>query len=733
MRALIEANPPGAIQAASDSFLRQAIAAVCAVEPDPTLWHVYRMLSSGADALPPVRYTGSTGSRADFARNYWHREFPALLSDRGFAAQALNPPRNKIERLISTREIDLLLRHPHRLDLAGVIEPRRGADRQCRQSRRRRGQRQARHATAARASPSPDPSAAAPARAPAPARVAATRRSPQRAHDSVATMLAEGRSAGLEAVFAWQYSAQIADDIVRSGVRSLLQSISIFRMREIEDARSLAGLAMDVYSDRISVDQDDQQRLRFSADDITRLQSTTPSTSGSHTAPPLRIRRPNAALENLHDPELAERHLDAQRARGAHCPAHLSDPLAARPEAAAQDSAPPARRHRTAPAAGGSKPRQETTPEVQLELEELKPMLDRQLHRRPPLRPRPHRDRHRTEPRPAAGAPARPRDRPRRLALQAARHRQLSEFWWPGHSQHAARRLTRLFRAGTSNASAPTARAAPTPGSTSSPRQDTDCCTTSASSPPAPFKPRDVFDYGHALHDLHLNAWVLAYRRHLGPTCSSGRAKPVIRRAPARQAQLRLDDNWTPKDSRPAAHARSSPTPCSRSPTTTPTAAALFLIEYDRTTRIDKNYDKFRRYDAFLAGGGATPTSQTGEPPCVLFVCQDEAHRDNFLDRADRELTGHHWHPGEHRRPARIRRSSPHPLLQRTRRSTSASPMLAGYRPTRPHIPPVRPRAEMRAVRLPGRATGSNASGPQAADQAAGPTRGRPPTAVEAA
>jgi hypothetical protein len=44
VQALVEANPPGAIQAASDSFLRQAISAVCAVETQPTLWHVYRML-----------------------------------------------------------------------------------------------------------------------------------------------------------------------------------------------------------------------------------------------------------------------------------------------------------------------------------------------------------------------------------------------------------------------------------------------------------------------------------------------------------------------------------------------------------------------------------------------------------------------------------------------------------------------------------------------------------------
>jgi hypothetical protein len=145
---------------------------------------------------------------------------------------------------------------------------------------------------------------------------------------SVATMLAEGRSAGLEAVFAWQYSAQIEDQIVRSGVRSLLQSISIFRMRELDDARSLAGLAMDVYTDRITTHQDDQARLRFSADDITRLethhainlwvaQSTPRQAFIAETLP----------WEPLHSPQLAEHHRQAQHDRGGHYPGHLPDPL----------------------------------------------------------------------------------------------------------------------------------------------------------------------------------------------------------------------------------------------------------------------------------------------------------------------------------------------------------------------------------------------------------------------
>jgi pimeloyl-ACP methyl ester carboxylesterase len=129
LHALIEANPPGAIQAASDSFLRQAVAAVCAVERTPTLWHVYRLLESGHSPYRErvtrrlARIPGN-----DFARHYWRREFPALLGDRGFAAGALNPPRNKLERLISTREIDTLLRHPITTELiarAGTPCPQR--------------------------------------------------------------------------------------------------------------------------------------------------------------------------------------------------------------------------------------------------------------------------------------------------------------------------------------------------------------------------------------------------------------------------------------------------------------------------------------------------------------------------------------------------------------------------------------------------------------------------------
>ena len=96
--ALIEANPPGAIQARSDDLLRQAVTVVCAVEQRPTVWDVYRMLSPGDGQLPRAgARPGSTRSPGmDFARYYWRREFPELLRDRSRTLEVLDPPLNKL-------------------------------------------------------------------------------------------------------------------------------------------------------------------------------------------------------------------------------------------------------------------------------------------------------------------------------------------------------------------------------------------------------------------------------------------------------------------------------------------------------------------------------------------------------------------------------------------------------------------------------------------------------------
>jgi hypothetical protein len=85
---------------------------------------------------------------------------------------------------------------------------------------------------------------------------------------SFATLLSEGRSGGLEVTAAFQYTGQIIDERVKSGIKSLLQNVSIFRLREFEDSRAAASLAMEVFSDNIKSETEDQRRLRLDPIDI---------------------------------------------------------------------------------------------------------------------------------------------------------------------------------------------------------------------------------------------------------------------------------------------------------------------------------------------------------------------------------------------------------------------------------------------------------------------------------
>jgi Replication-relaxation len=230
---------------------------------------------------------------------------------------------------------------------------------------------------------------------------------------------------------------------------------------------------------------------------------------------------------------------------------------------------------------------------------------------------------------------------------------QVRELWWPGKSiQAARRRLVKLFRAGYVERFRPY-----------SPRGSYEWTYFLSAAghrllrdlgvvdPASRFKPRDVFDYGRALHDIQLNAWILAYRRLLGTALLDWHGEHQLTPPrTARQARLRLNDDWSveglrnpqPRPVVPDAaleiadHGREEP--------------RRFLLEFDRTSRTDKNYDKFRRYDNYLAWWWRhTELGERAEPPFVLFVCQDDAQRDDFLARADQELTGHRWHPS---RPA---------------------------------------------------------------------------------
>src|SRR5829696_8744776 len=117
----------------------------------------------------------------------------------------------------------------------------------------------------------------------------------------------------------------------------------------------------------------------------------------------------------------------------------------------------------------------------------------------------------------------------------------------------------------------------------------------------ARYQPRALHDYSYVIHDLQLNAWILAYRQLLEDGLIEWRGETAIYPPrEARRAQLVLAHDWTAQalqdqTARPVFPdaALEIKRPDSRPPWT-------LLLEHDRTRRVDKNFDKFRRYDTYL-------------------------------------------------------------------------------------------------------------------------------------
>lgn len=276
--ALRETAGEGSIQARSDELLRASITAVCVVEHTPTLFHVHRMLDPFLSGyrdyvVRELRHH----HEVDFLRDYWQRDFPAMLAANArFVAETVNAPRNKLSRFLAVPSLQLLDTHPVQLDLERIIDRREilvvngskgavGEDNATLFGRLLILQLQKTlHQIQRR-----DRSDRLPVRLII-----------DEAHNfftpSFATMLSEGRSASLEAVAAFQYTQQIDDERVKAGIKSLLQNISITRLREFEDARAFAALAMEVFSDTIRAEPDDQRRLAIDPLDIINMPNHRP-------------------------------------------------------------------------------------------------------------------------------------------------------------------------------------------------------------------------------------------------------------------------------------------------------------------------------------------------------------------------------------------------------------------------------------------------------------------------
>ena len=287
---------------------------------------------------------------------------------------------------------------------------------------------------------------------------------------------------------------------------------------------------------------------------------------------------------------------------------------------------------------------------------------------------------------------------------------QLLELWWEGAAvQVGRRRLAKLFAAGYIDRFRPVARRGSFPWTYRLGREGHRLLQRTGTVTVAErFEPPEIYDYRYVLHHVHLNAWVMAWRRLLGDQLLRWEGELQVDPPPKPLAARRqgggADDPMGLRDPRrrpirPDAvlevAARGSELP------------HTFLIEYDRTRRVDKNFDKFRRYDTFAtAWWRDSPYAGAERPPWIVFVCQNAEQRDRFLHSADQEITGttlgaEHDADGPefpcrrrllfvseasmHAGQAIARRLPDVPLTHRARRSTAPTPTvvrLPGHRVT---------------------------------------------------
>lgn len=226
---------------------------------------------------------------------------------------------------------------------------------------------------------------------------------------------------------------------------------------------------------------------------------------------------------------------------------------------------------------------------------------------------------------------------------------QVSELWWPGRSARAGqRRLRVLFDAGYLERFRPITRRGSFAWTYHLTGEGHRLLQRAAIVPARErFTRRSVYDYGHVLHEIQLNAWVLAYRRAIGEAFQSWEGETNIAPPPhvRSPAGVRLDDDWSPEDFHDERARPVRPDAVLEIERGEGLVSLTVLVEYDRTRRVDKNYDKFRRYDLYLNWWWRETELRDAGPPVVVFVCQDTGQCQRFVTAADHELTGHLWHP----------------------------------------------------------------------------------------
>jgi hypothetical protein len=692
MQALKEAHEPGAILSQSDEFLRNAALAVCAVEPEPTLWQMYELLSPRRVAYREAvvgRLEGIAGM--DAVARYWGTTFPERWMDsRTHMTGQLAAPLNKINRLLTTPSVDVALRHPFALDIARVIREREvlivnGALGEV-------GEQNAVvvlqivlqliHQAMKQQQ-----------RLPESERVRVCLKIDE-AHlvltPSFATMLALHRAAGpLEVTAAWQYSAQVEDRAIRSGLKSLLRSRSMFAMGEVSDAREQAEVAMEVYTDLIRSEREERERMRFGPEDIVRLPTFTAINSWvADGARQTAFLAQTTPMRDLGDGTRRELHLRRQREAGAHWPAVLPAPVQ-KPRAPVRvESELPASGIVEQPERNGGDEREHEQKETEApDLAAVAPAPKKARRERADealgaANPGPgtytavHRGKVTgigwdplIEARRSDAFEFRPRDGEILRALwryELLLVSQIWQEWWSDHAVRAAQTRLKLlrelgwvrrFRLRVSSGSHEAGYALTKAGFQAAQRHH---------GPDGPYigeevewKERQPVDHRTVQHLLQMNAWALVYRRLAGDIAidwqgeHEGRLElptKIVerRRAPITLDDVRLDHYQRVRDLK--ARALGQVWPDATVTLALPESERRFdlLIELDRTDRPNRNFQKFVRYDALITAWWRKLAryQEMGEPPVAVFVCSDEAHALSFMRAADRQVTGRLASPG---------------------------------------------------------------------------------------
>jgi len=178
---------------------------------------------------------------------------------------------------------------------------------------------------------------------------------------------------------------------------------------------------------------------------------------------------------------------------------------------------------------------------------------------------------------------------------------QLRELWWPERSVQAAdRRLLKLFRAGYLDRFRPISHRGSFPWTYQLGLEGHRLLQRAGLlGSRERFVAREVYDYGHVLHDLQLSAWVLAYRRAAGDLLLSWEGETHIeppREARAQQGLLRVGDHWSAEGLRDPRARLVRPDAVLEVARPNGDGSRVFFIEYDRTRRVDKNYESPLRY-----------------------------------------------------------------------------------------------------------------------------------------